>query len=50
MHMPPETIIAIAAFRDETMNVGIPLEVPAKSMQDHDKTRGKVFVFVHFRE
>ena len=22
----------------------------AESMQDHDKTRGKVFVFVHFRE
>lgn len=21
-----------------------------ESMQDHDKTRGKVFVFVHFRE
>lgn len=38
MHMPPENIIAIAAFRDETMNVGIPLEVPAKSMQNHDKT------------
>lgn len=50
MHMPPETIIAIAAFRDETMNVGIPLEVPAKSMQDHDKTGSKIFGFIQLEK
>lgn len=37
-------------FRDETMDMRIPFKIPAESMQDHDKTRGKVFVFVHFRE
>lgn len=46
MHMPPESIIAIAAFRDETMDVWIPLEVPAKSMQDHDKTGSKISGFI----
>ena len=50
MHMPPETIIAIAAFRDETMNVGIPLEVPAKSMQDHDKTGSKILGFIQLEK
>ena len=25
-------------------------DITPESMQDHDKTRGKVFVFVHFRE
>ena len=46
----PESIITVTAFRDETMDMRIPFKIPAESMQDHDKTRGKVFVFVHFRE
>ena len=50
MHMPPETIIAIAAFRDETMNVGIPLEIPAKSMQNHDKTGSKILGFIQLEK
>ena len=41
---------ANAAFGNETMDMRIPFKIPAESMQDHDKTRGKVFVFVHFRE
>ena len=45
-----ESIITVTAFRDETMDMRIPFKIPAESMQDHDKTRGKVFVFVHFRE
>ena len=46
----PESIITVTAFRDETMDMRIPFKIPAESMQDHDKTSGKVFVFVHFRE
>ena len=39
----PESIITVTAFRDETMDMRIPFKIPAESMQDHDKTRGKVF-------
>ena len=38
------------ALGNERMDMRIPFKIPAESMQDHDKTRGKVFVFVHFRE
>jgi len=38
----PESIITVTAFRDETMDMRIPFKIPAESMQDHDKTRGKV--------
>ena len=34
----PVTIIAVAAFGDQTMDVWIPFEVPAKSVEDHDVT------------
>ena len=46
----PKAIITVTAFRNKTMDMRIPFKIPAESMQDHDKTRGKVFVFVHFRE
>ena len=42
-HIAPEAVITVSSFRDEAMNVRIPLEISAKGMKDHDKTRGKVF-------
>ena len=46
----PEAIVTDTAFRNQAVDVRIPLEITPKGMEDHDKTRGKVFVFVHFRE
>ena len=36
--MTPEAIITVAAFRKETVDVGIPFEIPAESMEEHDIT------------
>ena len=41
-HVAPETVITVAAFRDEAMNVRVPLEIPAEGMKNHDETRSKV--------
>lgn len=49
-NITPESIIAVTALGDETMDMRIPFEIPAKSMKHHDKTRGKVFMFIYFRE
>ena len=43
MHIAPKPIIAVSTFRDEAMDVRVPLEISAKGMKNHDKTRGKVF-------
>lgn len=48
--MAPKTIIAVAIFENQTVNVRIPLKIPAKSMKNHDITRSEVFGFVHFKE
>lgn len=41
-HVASETVITVAAFRDEAMNVRVPLEIPAEGMKNHDETRSKV--------
>ncbi len=46
----PEAVITISAFRNQTMDMGIPFQIPAKSMQYHDKTRSKVFGFIHLKK
>jgi len=46
IHVTPGTVIAVAAFGNETMDVRIPFKVPAKGMQNHDKTRGEIHGFV----
>ena len=38
----PDPIVTVAAFGDETMDVGIPFEVSAKGMKNHNKTGDKV--------
>ncbi len=38
------------ALRDEGMDVGIPLKVPAEGVEDADKTGSKVFGFVQIVE
>ncbi len=49
-YMPPESIIAVAAFGKETVDMRVPLEITAKRMEDHDKTGSEVFGFVHLIE
>ena len=48
--MAPKPIIAVAAFGNETVNVRIPFEIPAKSMKNHDKAGSEVLGFIHFKE
>lgn len=48
--MTPAKRIPNPAFRNETMDMGIPFQVPAKGMKDTDKPRSKEFGFVIFME
>ena len=45
-NMPPLPQIAVTTFGNETVNVRIPFEIPAKSMKDHDESRDKVLRLV----
>ena len=42
----PEPVIAVPAFRNETMDMGIPFQVPSKGMENHDKTGSEIHGFV----
>lgn len=46
----PEAIVTQTAFRNETMDMRIPFKVSAESMEDHNKTRGKIFGFIEFKK
>ena len=48
--MAPLPVIAVATFRNQTVNVRIPFKIPAKSMKNHNVTRSKILGFVHFKE
>ena len=42
-YIAPETVVTVAPFRDETMNVRVPLKISAKGMKNHNEPRSKVF-------
>lgn len=42
----PEPLVTVAAFGNETMDVWIPFEIPAKGVKDHDKTGSEIHGFV----
>lgn len=46
--MTPAKRIPNPVFRNETMDMWVTFQVPAKSMKDTDKTRSKEFGFVLF--
>ena len=48
--MEPLSVIAVATFGNQTVNVRIPFEIPAKSMKNHNVTRSKILGFIHFKE
>lgn len=45
-YMTPETIITVAAFGKDAVDVGIPFEVAAKSMKNQDIAGRKIFDMV----
>ena len=49
-YMAPEAVITVAAFGKKTVNVGIPFEITAKSMKDHDIAGSKVFGMVQIEK
>ena len=46
----PESVIAVPTFRDEAVDMGIPFQIPAEGVEDHDKTGGEVHGFVLFEK
>lgn len=49
-NMPPEAIVAEPAFGNEAVDMGVPFQIPAKSMQYHDNPRGEIFRFIQFEK
>lgn len=49
-YMTPKSIITVAAFGKEAVNVGIPFEIAAKSMKDHDIAGSKIFGMVQIEK
>ena len=49
-YMTPEAVITVTAFGKETVDVGIPFEIPAKSMEDHDVAGSKIFGMVQVKK
>ena len=38
----PETVITVAAFRDQAVDVWAPFQIPAKGMENHGKTGSEI--------
>lgn len=49
IHITPKANIAVTALRDKAVDVGIPFEIPAKGMENRDKTGSEVHGFVLFK-
>ena len=45
-YMAPEAVITVSAFGKEAVDVRIPFEIPAKSMENHDVAGSKIFGMV----
>ena len=46
----PEAIVTDTAFRNQAVDVRIPLEITPKGMEDHDKAGSEIFRCIHFEE
>ncbi len=49
-HITPETVITVAALRDQAVDVWVPFQIPAKGMEDHDKTGSEIHGHVLFEK
>ena len=45
-HLAPEAVIGKPTFRDQTVDMWIPFQRPAKGMQDTDEPRDEISGFV----
>ena len=50
LYMAPEAVITVTAFGKETVDVRIPFEIPAKSVEDHDVAGSKIFGMVQVKK
>ena len=50
VNVAPKVIIAVAAFRNKTMNMGIPFEISSKGMQNPDKTRSEASGLIEIKK
>ena len=50
LYMAPEAVITVTAFGKEAVDVGIPFEIPAKSMQNHDIAGSVIFSMVQIEK
>lgn len=48
--MTPGAVITETAFGEEAVDMGIPFEIPAKSVEDHDISRGEIFGLVELEK
>ena len=46
LSLAPEAIVAVTALGNKAMDMGIPFEVPAEGMEDHEETGSEVHGFV----
>ena len=50
LDITPEAVITQAAFREETVDMRIPFEIPAERMENHDETGSVMFGFTEFEK
>ena len=46
----PETVTAVAAFGNQAVDMGVPFQIPAKGVEDHDETGSKVHGLILFKK
>lgn len=50
INITPKSVITVAAFRDQAVDVGVPLQIPAKGMENHDKTGSEIHGLILFEK
>ena len=46
----PETVVTVAAFRNQAVDMRIPFQIPAKGMKNHDKTGSEIHGHINFKK
>ena len=50
MDIAPEGVVTIAALGNEAVDMGVPFQIPAEGVEDHDKARCEVHGFILLQE
>lgn len=48
--MTPGAVITVTAFGEEAVDMGIPFEIPAKSVEDHDISGSEIFGLIELEK